>query len=130
MYHGEIDTAAFLLESALKVASKDYQPLIAAIYFLESAIYLESVSNSTRGLSAGLLKNAGLAHVNLIQNKLVPSNGNNGYPLPYGKDILFTSDKINWPFNRFDFFFRCYQHEVATEKHGQQKGSCNCGANS
>lgn len=99
-----IDTAAFLLESALKVASKDYKPLVSAVYFLESAIAYENNTilsgNSTgNGPSTSLLKNAGLGHVNLIQNKLISNGG--GLSLPMKKDILLTSKLINWPSQRY-----------------------------
>lgn len=89
-----IDTAAYLLESALTVASNKYKPLVYAVYFLESAIYYEGGINAT---SSALLKNTGLAHVNLIQNKLVPSFG---LPLPNGRDILSTVVHIDWPVKR------------------------------
>lgn len=93
----EIDTAAYLLESALKVSASDYSPLVLAVYFLESALCYEGGVNSTlKYPSTALLKNAGLAHVNLIQNKLIPSSA---LPFPT-RDIFSTIEHIGWPKNR------------------------------
>jgi hypothetical protein len=94
------DTAAYLLESALKVSTTDYKPLVTAIYFLESAIHFESErhSNSSKTPPTALLKNTGLAHVNLIQNKLVPPSS---LPLPNDKDLFGSAAGINWPVERY-----------------------------
>jgi hypothetical protein len=88
-----------LLETALKVSSTDYEPLVCAVYFLESAIHYEGGlhSNSSKTPSTALLKNTGLAHVNLIQNKLVPASS---LPLPNKKDIFSSVSGINWPVER------------------------------
>ena len=107
-----IDTAAFLLESALKVSSTDYKPLVYALYFLESAIAYENntISKNSMGPSTSLLKNTGLGHVNLIQNKLVPNGG--GLFLPKNKDILLTSKKINWPSQRYINYYYYFYYDI------------------
>jgi hypothetical protein len=94
-----LDTAAYLLEAALKVSTKDCRPLVSAVYFLESAIHFEGgiQSNRSKGPSTALLKNTGLAHVNLIQNKLAPVSA---LPLPNNKDIFSTAQEIKWPVER------------------------------
>ena len=87
------ETAAFYLEAALKVTSTDYKPIVGAIYMLESAIYFEKTFPGGSPPTA-LLKNTGLAHVNLVQNKRIPK----GKPLlvPMG-DLFNTSAGIDWP---------------------------------
>jgi hypothetical protein len=90
-----IDTAAYFLESAIAVSSVDPIPLIEAAYWLETAILLEKNNPSTI-----LLKNAGLAHVHLVQNKLIDSlNLNGGYPMPMS-DIFQTIELLNWPISK------------------------------
>lgn len=94
------DTGAYLLQSAVEQLTSDPLPLIDAIYWLESAVILE-----TRTLKKGdkvpypLLKNAGLAHVHLIQSKLLrkilDDRGDRALPLP--NDILSTATMIEWP---------------------------------
>eukprot|EP01035_Chromulina_nebulosa_P022413 gene22413-29021_t len=68
-----IETAAFLLDSSIKTSSVDPKPLLESIYYLESAIITECNGNITlynsndlSFVSAGLLKNTGLAHVHLV----------------------------------------------------------------
>mmetsp|Transcript_21047 Transcript_21047/g.30398 ORF Transcript_21047/g.30398 Transcript_21047/m.30398 type:complete len:795 (-) Transcript_21047:201-2585(-) len=87
------DTAAFYLEVALKTASQDYRPLVNAVYWLESAVYYEG-GEVHGNPSAALLKNTGLAHVNLIQNKLFASD--KALPRPMN-DILGSLEGIGWP---------------------------------
>ena len=88
------------METALKISSVDYKPLVFAVYFLESAIHYEGGlhSNSSKIPSTALLKNTGLAHVNLIQNKLVPASS---LPLPNKKDIFSSVPGIKWPADRY-----------------------------
>jgi hypothetical protein len=91
----DTDTSAFYLEAALKVAATDYKPILNAVYVLESTIYFERSIEGGKPSSA-LLKNTGLAHVNLIQNKLIPQS--NKLPKPMG-DIFNTTSQIEWPLN-------------------------------
>ncbi len=105
------DTGAFLLDNAIKIANTDPLPLVEAIYFLESCIYLErgvantsthskispysSVNDPNAKISALLLKNAGLGHVHLVQNKLLNDHDSESYePI---NDLFQTLDEINWP---------------------------------
>jgi hypothetical protein len=88
------DTSSFFLQLAIAEAKKDPTSLVESIYWLESTLLYEGgLTNSSA--SSSLLKNIGLAHVNLIQNKLIPQNT----PLPakpFG-DVLGTLRDINWP---------------------------------
>lgn len=68
----------------------DPLPLIHSIYWLESSMILE-VPN----ISPMLLKNTGLAHVHLVQNKAVKAFGST-LPPPL-TDFFNTLDKIDWP---------------------------------
>ena len=81
-----IETGAYALDSAIKVAHLNYKPLVNAIYFLESAIIIDEHA------STSLLKNVGLGHIHLIQNKII------GKSLPKPKNDIFHSiEKIGWP---------------------------------
>ncbi len=108
------DTGAFLLDNAIKIANIDPLPLVEAIYFLESCIYLErgvantsdntvkispysTVNDPNAKINALLLKNAGLGHVHLVQNKIVNDQDAEVYePM---NDLFHTLDEINWPTN-------------------------------
>lgn len=107
------DTGAFLLDNAIKIANVDPLPLVEAIYFLESCIYLErgvanisahskispysSVNDQNAKISALLFKNAGLGHVHLVQNKLLNDHDSDLYePI---NDLFQTVDAIKWPIN-------------------------------
>jgi hypothetical protein len=93
------DTAAYALHTVLRNGdSTDGSALVYAMYLLESAIVLDS-----DGLHSGrmdqfpattLLKNAGLAHVHLVQSKTISSD--RPLTLP-GPDVFATLDRIGWP---------------------------------
>ena len=89
-----------MLLAALTTFDTDIQPLIDAVYWLESSYYLE-VEDGSR-VPSSLLKNVGLAHVHLIQNpilaKLVnPKRIINNLPKP-SIDYFKTLDLIEWPY--------------------------------
>jgi hypothetical protein len=67
---------------------------VKSIYWLESTLLFEGGLASSSASSA-LLKNIGLAHVNLIQNKLLAQDS----PLPSRPfdDVLGTLEGIDWP---------------------------------
>lgn len=97
-----LDTAAYFLEESIKIMNVDPYPLINAIYWLETSMLLEKPNPPPM-----LLKNTGLAHVHLVQNKaLTPllatvaaaSGGGDGTALPYPKIDLFNSiNLLQWP---------------------------------
>ncbi len=82
------DTAAYLLLSALTTAASDAQPLVDAVYWLESTFLVEGAA-----CPSSLLKNLGLAHVHLVQNPLLA-----GKPLPApSRDFFSTAQAMQWP---------------------------------
>lgn len=85
-----LDTAAYLLLTAIPIANQDPQPLLEAVYWLESAIALEG---GEQAVATGVLKNAGLGHVHLIQNKVL----DNAHPLPQPQDLLGSLSRVHWP---------------------------------
>lgn len=98
------DTAAYLLESAIYIANSDPQPLVDAIYWLETSVLLEQTGANglERNLSAvpaSLLKNAGLGHVHLIQNKML----NASMPLLFSFDFFQSGRTIGWPSKKRDW---------------------------
>eukprot|EP00605_Chrysophyceae_sp_TOSAG23-4_P001021 GSChrysophyteH1.ASY1.ANO1.1122.1 assembled CDS len=86
-----IDTAAFFLESSISVASTDPAPLCNAVYWLESAILLETVDKGE--VPTSLHKNAGLGHLHLVQS----SNFDDTLPLPLDGDWFNSAESIGWP---------------------------------
>ena len=85
------DTAAYMLSSAIVSAKDDADPIISAVYWLESAIALEIGSGHKP--SSPLLKNAGLGHLHLIQNSKLSTE----ILLPIPNDTFNTLGTINWP---------------------------------
>lgn len=84
-----IDSSSYFLSTAINIAATVPQPLVDALYFIETAYYLEG--NETSPTS--LYKNLGLAHVHLVQNKLLSEDI---IPQPT-KDIFQSLEKIGWP---------------------------------
>ena len=94
------DTGAYLLQATVEQLATDPLPLIDAIYWLESAVALESHTlRKGDRVPYPLLKNTGLAHVHLIQSKLLrkilEERGDKALPLP--NDVLNTASMIEWP---------------------------------
>ena len=86
-----IDTSSFYLQAAISVASQDPAPLINAAYWLESCVVLESLEGGT--IPAHVLKNAGLAHLHLVQNNQLKE----GAPLLVDGDIFGLIETVDWP---------------------------------
>lgn len=87
------DTAAYLLDRAIKEESEVVQPLIDATYWLETAYLLDGPEVAP----ASLLKNMGLAHVHLLQNAKLKDANTLGLPT---KDIFNSTTAIGWPLNQ------------------------------
>jgi hypothetical protein len=86
-----IDMGAQALEMAIPRANENPNPLIYAVYLLETAISFEI--NARSDPSPALLKNAGLGHIHMVQNKKLPSD-----KLPFPAYDLFGSLKVmEWP---------------------------------
>jgi hypothetical protein len=87
-----IDTASFRLMKAIDAegSSSSSSALVEAVYFLESAVFFEVSRNTT--IPTFLLKNVGLGHLHLIQNKDLPAND-----LVLLKDPLNIRRNISWP---------------------------------
>ncbi|RYH19587.1 DUF2723 domain-containing protein [archaeon] len=84
------DTASYYLDVAIKTAGRDAKALVDAVYWLETSLYLEGgLANSP----SGLLKNAGLGHVHLVQNKALKESE----PLPLPLDVHNSTEHIQWP---------------------------------
>ena len=75
-----------MLIAAIKVANVDAKPLVHAVYWLETAYMLDGKS-----CWSALLKNAGLGHVHLIQNKVLKSFK------PPKVDLFQSMERIQWP---------------------------------
>ena len=90
------DTSSFFLQIAISEAKQDPLGLVDSVYWLESTLFFEGGVNGSATTS--LLKNTGLAHVNMIQNKLLPSDSLPNRPLG---DVLNTLQHINWPTTRY-----------------------------
>ena len=85
------------MQSAIDTASVNAQPLVDAVYFLESSYNFEGEAAPT-----SLLKNVGLAHVHLIQNSLLSKKDDkhrsvNNLQLP-SVDYFHSLDDIEWPY--------------------------------
>eukprot|EP01041_Mallomonas_annulata_P009255 gene9255-19212_t len=91
------DTAAFLLQLAISSASTDPQALVEAVYWLETAVFMEMYVHTSSPPPAGLLKNLGLGHAHLVQCKAI--SGDEPLPLPK-VDIFNTVHSINWPYKK------------------------------
>jgi hypothetical protein len=93
--------AAFHLEKALKIASTNPAPLIDAVYWIEAALELDAAFHSdTLQQPSSLLKNAGLAHAHLVQNKLIKDEHSGGaLQLPLSYDVLrpLIGHHVSWP---------------------------------
>ena len=88
------DTASYRLSKAVEstpAGAGTPEALISAVYFLESAIALESGRNFT--IPSYLYKNAGLAHVHLIQRKDIAAN----ILPPPTNDPFRTLPLLAWP---------------------------------
>ena len=88
------DTSAFLLERAIPSAATAPLALVEAVYWLESALHLETQVHTATEAPAGVLKNLGLAHVHLVQCKAL--SGTADLPLPE-QDFFGTLEVIGWP---------------------------------
>lgn len=88
------DTSSFFLQLAIPEAAVDPASLVRSVYWLESALQYEGGLNSSSASSA-LLKNTGLAHVNLIQNKQMAADAAL-MSRPFD-DVLGTLQDIKWP---------------------------------
>ncbi len=84
-----LDTAAYVLASAIASANNDASPLLQAIYWLETALAIEG-----KNCAASLLKNLGLAHLHSVQNKQLPEDI---VLQDVVDDLLKTKDLIEWP---------------------------------
>ena len=111
------EAGASLLELAIAHVDKDIQPLISAVYFLESAIQMELRSaaeanitdldignNGQPVLPTALLKNAGLGQVYLMKSnkmdslKILPAvtvtiTYKNGFSVSYGDEAFFEMEQ-------------------------------------
>eukprot|EP01038_Epipyxis_sp_PR26KG_P006208 gene6208-8552_t len=89
-----IETAAYLLLTAIPIAGSDVLPLIEAVYWLESSYYMMIVDNDDISQYYNVLKNAGLAHANLVKSNLLSHEQR----LPRPKvDFFNTIEAIEWP---------------------------------
>jgi hypothetical protein len=85
------DAASFRLMKAIETAATDPDSLIEAVYFIEYAAYLEMSRNNS--VPTFVLKNLGLGHVHLIQNKAIPDDR-----LPPPKvDFFRILPALSWP---------------------------------
>lgn len=75
-----------MLIAAIKSAKVDAKPLVYAVYWLETAYWLEGEE-----CGSALLKNAGLSHVHLIQNKILKTLK------PPTVDLFHSLSAIDWP---------------------------------
>jgi hypothetical protein len=86
-----VDSSSYLLATAIPYANSDPRPLIESVYLVESAVYMEGESEAP----TSLLKNLGLAHVHLIQNKVLTGDDS----IQPKDDYLRLLEKISWPEN-------------------------------
>lgn len=84
------DTAAYRLSKSLE-GTPCSDCLIEAVYFLESAVYLEKSRNNS--VPTFLLKNLGLGHVHLIQSKEISDKNLK----PPRSDHFNSLTRISWP---------------------------------
>jgi hypothetical protein len=89
------ETAAYRLELAIAHEKSQLQPLIDAMYWIETAVLLDGENN----VMSSVLKNAGLAHIHLIQNPLLSSHSS--LPLP-SNDVFNSVNILNWPVSAND----------------------------
>jgi hypothetical protein len=83
------DLSSYLLSIAVQRANEDVVPLIDATYYIESTYYLEGNASTP----SSLLKNLGLAHLHLVQNKIL---NDSILPKP-SRDFFNTLEAIQWP---------------------------------
>ncbi len=100
--------SAYLLEKAIPYASNDPLPLLDATFWFEVSMsleksFIEDPLSKNRDFPAGLLKNAGLAHVNLIQAKKITEGKLHGeLQLPASYAVFQgykEAESIAWPVN-------------------------------
>jgi hypothetical protein len=84
------ETAAYRLELAIAHEKVDVQPLIDAMYWIETAVLLDGKEN----VMTSVLKNAGLAHIHLIQNPIL--SGRQSLELPTN-DVFDSVKLLSWP---------------------------------
>jgi hypothetical protein len=77
----------------VNIANQDPQPLIDAIYWIETVYRLEGEESTP----TSLLKNGGLAHLHLVQNKVLAVDYHDSHRLAPTKDIFHTLKAIDWP---------------------------------
>lgn len=87
LFYNILETSAYFLSSAIKVADVDSNPLVLSVYWLESAYLMEGIN-----CPSSLLKNAGLSHIHMIQNKLLTNK-----KLKTPKDIFNSLEAMGWP---------------------------------
>lgn len=83
-----------MLANALKYAHEDPLPLVEAMYWLETSIWMEGGPTMA---ASSLVKNAGLGHVHMVQNKQL----SNEKPLPKPSDVHHSLQQIGWPSTRY-----------------------------
>lgn len=91
-----VETAAFMLQIAISSISEDPQPLVEAVYWLETALLLETTAHTPGPAPAALLKNLGLGHLHLIQTKNPALLSSLALPLP-SVDHFKSVPRIQWP---------------------------------
>jgi hypothetical protein len=86
----DTETSATILEYAIKEASSQPWPLLFAVYLLEVNLAVDE------NAAPSVFKNAGLAHIHLIQNKHFSQE----IVIPHKNLTLFQSlVNISWPTN-------------------------------
>jgi hypothetical protein len=85
-----LETAACLLERAIRIEKEDYQPLVDSIYLVEVSNMFEHPTVPTH-----MLKNAGLAHLHYAQHKAEALSAN-AVPPPK-KDLFGALERLQWP---------------------------------
>jgi hypothetical protein len=84
-----VDSSSYLLSIAIPYANTNPLPLVESLYLLESAVYMEGEVEAP----TSLLKNLGLGHVHLVQNKILTSENS----IQPKEDYLHLLEKISWP---------------------------------
>ncbi len=89
---GDVESGAFflhLIHSNKSAMETSPQLIVDAVYWLETGYLLEQNASS-----ASLLKNLGLAHIDLLQNNALSKRKQLLYP---SEDIFGTLKDLNWP---------------------------------
>lgn len=94
--------ASVLLEKAITIANTDPNPLLDAVFWSEVGITLEKgfIRDDVPTPPTSLLKNAGLGHAHIVQNKLIKEGEKYGeYPIPQSFDVFQTilGPEVDWP---------------------------------